>query len=267
MTRTMYDAVDASKIPANALMVAGYVDGLYAWSDADWARFKGAVKLRIAIRATTVAHILDIETGNDMNPADWVSWAQLVRREYPGFNPIAYMNTSTWPSVRSAFRSRGVAEPSYWVAQYDGVAQIPAGTIGKQYYNNNSLGYDLSIVVGSIPGIDASPIPAPVPVPIQEDEDDMPQQIESLAQHPTGEYTFAFPKGKYFEVGFVTDLFGDSPDSLRVVFWTQKGPEVHDSVSIVQGATVLGFSDAADTYAVSVVRKGTGSHPIGVAFK
>ena len=32
MARLMYDSVISADIPADAAMVAGYVDGLYAWS-------------------------------------------------------------------------------------------------------------------------------------------------------------------------------------------------------------------------------------------
>lgn len=41
MTRTMYDSTNPGAIPASAALVAGYVDGLYRWSDAAWARFAG----------------------------------------------------------------------------------------------------------------------------------------------------------------------------------------------------------------------------------
>jgi len=46
--RTCYDAIHPANIPTNAQMVAGYVDGRYAWSAADWARFPHSVKARIA---------------------------------------------------------------------------------------------------------------------------------------------------------------------------------------------------------------------------
>lgn len=152
MTRTMYDGVDASRLPTSAQMVAGYVDGLYRWSDADWARFPNSVKVRIAVFSQTDdGHVLDVEPGN-ATPAQSVDWVLMRRRA--GVDPTVYMNTSTWPTVRSAFQARNVAEPHYWVAQYDGIGTIPAGAIAKQYYNNNDLGYDLSVVADQWPGID-----------------------------------------------------------------------------------------------------------------
>ncbi|HEU5355959.1 MAG TPA: hypothetical protein VFU65_15910 [Actinocrinis sp.] len=152
MTRTMYDGVDASRLPTNAQLVGGYVDGLYAWSAADWARFPNSVKVRIAVfSSTNDGEVLDVEPGN-ATPAESVDWVLLRRRA--GVDPTVYMNTSTWPTVRSAFSARGVAEPHYWIAQYDGVASLPAGAVAKQYYNNNQAGYDLSVVADYWPGVD-----------------------------------------------------------------------------------------------------------------
>lgn len=162
MTRTMYDGVDATKLPVSAQLVAGYVDGLYRWSDANWARFPNSVKVRVAVFSqTNDGQVLDVEPG-DATPAQSVDWVLMRRRA--GIDPSVYMNASTWPTVRSAFQARGVPEPHYWVAQYDGVATIPGGAVAKQYYNNNDLGYDLSIVADHWPGVDPVPFsPSPAP--------------------------------------------------------------------------------------------------------
>ncbi len=159
MTRTMYDGVTATRLPVSAAVVGGYVDGLYKWSAADWARFPHSVKVRIAVFATTNdGHVLDVEPG-DATPAQSVDWV-LMRRK-AGVDPTVYMNSSTWQTVRAAFQARRVAEPHYWVAAYDDKAAIPAGAIGKQYYNNDSLGYDLSVVADYWPGVDPRPMPNP----------------------------------------------------------------------------------------------------------
>jgi hypothetical protein len=164
VTRTMYDGVDATRLPTSAQLVAGYVDGLYRWSDANWARFPHSVKVRVAVFSqTNDGQVLDVEPGN-ATPAQSVDWVLMRRRA--GVDPTVYMNTSTWPTVRAAFRARGVAEPHYWVAQYDDVASIPSGAIAKQYYNNNDLGYDLSVVADHWPGVDPAPFgPTPTPTP------------------------------------------------------------------------------------------------------
>ena len=153
----MYDGVDAGRLPTDAQLVAGYVDGLYAWSAANWARFPSSVKVRIAVfSSTNDGEVLDVEQG-DATPDQSVDWVLMRRRA--GTDPTVYMNSSTWPSVRTAFNDRGVAEPHYWVAQYDGVASLPAGAVAKQYYNDNQAGYDLSVVADYWPGVDQAPVP------------------------------------------------------------------------------------------------------------
>jgi hypothetical protein len=164
MTRILYDGIntDAHLIPANAQMVAGYVDGLYAWSDADWARFPNAVKIRIAVFAdTNDGHVLDCEPGNN-TPAESVDWV-LMRRK-AGVEPTVYCGRNTWwPQIRAAFAARAVPEPHYWVADYSTGQQIPSGAIALQYADMGS--YDLSVVADYWPGVD----PAPTPAPLQED--------------------------------------------------------------------------------------------------
>ncbi len=171
--RTMYDSITAGDIPSWAQLVAGYVDGLYRWSDADWARFPGAVKVRIAVFASTNdGHVLDIETG-DATPAQAPGWAQGRRGQ--GVEPSVYMNLSTWPQVRSAFQNARVPEPHYWVAQWDGVAQVPAGAVAKQYADPGLSGghYDLSAVADYWPGVDATPGSGSGPGPMQLTEEEM----------------------------------------------------------------------------------------------
>ena len=78
--RIFYDAVTAGKIPKNPQGVMGYVDGLYKWSDKDWALFgPSVVKVPIAVFASTNdGHVLDVEQG-DATPAQSVDWV-LMRR-------------------------------------------------------------------------------------------------------------------------------------------------------------------------------------------
>lgn len=159
MTRTMYDGInsDVPAIPTSAQLVAGYVDGLYAWSAADWARFPHAIKVRIAVfTSTNDGHVLDCEQGNN-TPASSVDWV-LMRRK-AGIDPTVYCGKNTWWSqIRAAFQARGVPEPHYWVADYpaDGsVPPIPAGAIGIQYADKGA--YDLSVVADYWPGVDGDP--------------------------------------------------------------------------------------------------------------
>lgn len=155
MSRTMYDSTAPFAIPPTAAMVAGYVDGRYVWSPAAWARFPNAVKVRIAVFASTNdGHVLDIETG-DATPAQAPGWVQ--RRRAAGIDPSVYCNLSLWPAVRAAFHAANVAEPHYWVAGYPGGgAVIPAGAIAHQYADPATSGgqWDLSVVADYWPGID-----------------------------------------------------------------------------------------------------------------
>lgn len=152
--RTMYDAVTAANIPAGARMVAGYIDRikLQPWTAADWARFPQAVKVTIVKKAATNAgHVLDVEPG-DADPGEAPGWVRM--RRAAGADPTIYCNRATWPSVRSAFSSAGVAEPHYWIAHFDGDPAIPAGAIAKQYLGNVAPGYDVSSVADHWPGVD-----------------------------------------------------------------------------------------------------------------
>lgn len=153
----MYDSVTATDIPTSAAMVAGYVSGRFAWSAADWARFPNAVKVGIATQANVNdGQVLDVEPG-DATPAQSVGWVQMRRQA--GTDPTVYCNASTLPQVQSAFTSAGVAQPHYWVAHYDGKAEIPAGCVAKQYIDPPGSGghYDLSAVADFWPGVDPGP--------------------------------------------------------------------------------------------------------------
>lgn len=190
MMRTMFDGIDsdAAQIPRDAAMVAGYVDGLYKWSDAEWNLFPNAVKVRIAVFATTNdGHVLDCEPGN-CTPAQAVDWVLLRRQS--GADPTVYCNqlnpTTGWPAVREAFRARGVPEPHYWVANYDGNQQIPAGAIGKQYADQGS--YDLSVMADYWPGVD---LEVDVPLTVADADLILHRVIDRAGAGLTGHTTLA----------------------------------------------------------------------------
>lgn len=150
----MYDSITAADIPAGAAMVAGYVDGIYRWSDADWARFPIAVKVRIAVSAfTNDGHVLDQETGN-ATPDQAPGWVQL--RRATGADPSVYTNLNNWARLRAAFQAQGVPEPHYWIAEWTGVPHSIPGTVACQYANPVFSGghYDLSLVDDFWPGVD-----------------------------------------------------------------------------------------------------------------
>jgi hypothetical protein len=155
--RLMYDAVTAAHIPAGARMVAGYVDGRYRWTDADWALFPDAIKVRIAVFPTTGdGQVLDVERW-DARPDQAPVW--VVNRRLAGEDPSVYCDESRWPTVRAAFVAARVREPHYWLAAVPGDAGIPVGAIAHQYAATGLV--DLSLVADYWPGVDPPPAPNP----------------------------------------------------------------------------------------------------------
>jgi len=168
--RKMYDSVSPGVIPGDSQLVAGYVNGRYAWLPGDWARFPQAVHVEISVLASdNRGHVLDVEP-SDATAAEAVGW--VGARRAAGTDPTVYCNASTWPSVRQAFAAAGVPEPHYWIAHYDGDPTIPVGAIAKQYLGDVSPGIDISSVADHWPGVDA--------------EADMPFTSDDFAQFMWG---------------------------------------------------------------------------------
>ena len=156
----MLDACDPGHIPADAEMVAGYLNGVCVWPAQAWTRFAGKVAVRIATNPTIDAGaVIDCERG-DATPADVPGWC--ARARLRGQIPTVYTSASNLQAVRDACTLHGVPMPLVWVAQWDDVAELPAGCIAKQYANQQPPGCDSSIVADYWPGVD------PAPAPIQE---------------------------------------------------------------------------------------------------
>jgi hypothetical protein len=160
MTRLMLDGIasDAATMARHmngVSLVAGYDDGLYKWSAADWALFPNATHVHIVVHTTTNSgHVLDVESGNDVTPGHWISWVQM--RRAAGADPTIYTGQNTyWSAVRSAFQSAGVPEPHYWIANYSSGTAIPPDAIALQYADLGA--YDASAVVDYWPGVDPAP--------------------------------------------------------------------------------------------------------------
>jgi len=141
----MYDSVTAADIPVDAPAVAGYADGRYEWTRADWNRFPTTLRLDITVLGG-VADVLDVETG-DATPSQAVDWVRTMRQHgypYPG----VYCNSNLWPTVKATFTAHQVDQPWYWIADYDGLATIPDGALAKQYRNPPESGghFDVSAI-------------------------------------------------------------------------------------------------------------------------
>lgn len=128
----MYDSTSPWDIPRNAEMVAGYVDGRYKWPQEWWDMFPDAVHVRISAIGREVAPVGDVEKGCIWPVANAVPW--VLRARAAGYDPTIYINEENdWGPCRAAFRAAGVPEPHWWVANYDGVREIPPGSVAKQY--------------------------------------------------------------------------------------------------------------------------------------
>jgi hypothetical protein len=166
--RKCFDAVNPQNIPDTAQMVAGYVDGLYAWKLADWARFPHAVKVQIAVFASTNAgHVLDCESG-DATPAECPAWVAMRRKA--GEDPSVYTSYGNlgqnWAIVINAFKNARVAEPHYWIAAYPGIGPVLyPGSHAHQYQGGMTAPVDISVVADYWPGVDPAPVPPIPPAP------------------------------------------------------------------------------------------------------
>ena len=159
--RTMYDGVTPSRLPDGAPLYAGYVDGHYANWTAIKSRFPHATVVGIATSASTSSGVvLDVERG-DATPAEAPGWVR--RRRADGADPTVYCAASAWSAVKAAFKAAGIAQPHYWIADWDGHAEIPAGAVAKQYVS--TAGYDKSVVAGYWPGVDPKPSAPPTAEP------------------------------------------------------------------------------------------------------
>lgn len=198
--RLMYDSTTPDAIPADAGLVAGYVNGDYPWTMADWDRFANVVRLSITVTAKAVAHVLDVETG-DATPAQVPAWLELARKAE--IDPTVYCNKSTWPEVQLQCQRENVPEPHYWIADPPegniAVAHLVPGSVATQYAwpEHGSDGhYDVSLVADGWPsgpadawGIAGShptttpPAPSPAPSPTGGDV-----QLPTIKAGATGGY-------------------------------------------------------------------------------
>ncbi len=156
MTRAMYDSTSSADCPNDGDLYAGYIDGIYKWTDADWLRHADKVLVRIAVRATTNdGQVLDVEQG-DATPWEAVAWVQL--RRGAGVDPTVYCSRNDWPDVQAAFQRANIPEPHYWLAQWDNVPDLIPGAVAKQYADPPLTGghWDASIVAPYWPGVDSA---------------------------------------------------------------------------------------------------------------
>ena len=100
----MYDGINSlagaiAKAFPDTAMVAGYVNGLYAWTQAEWDLFPHAKHVTISITASANAgDVLDVENG-DATPAQTEGWIRM-RKSAGYYRPTIYCSRSVIPEVR-----------------------------------------------------------------------------------------------------------------------------------------------------------------------
>jgi hypothetical protein len=180
VARRMYDGITASALPVGGDLYAGYVDGRWPSADAIAVRFPGKTVVRIAVSPSTDDGVVGDGPPDNSTWSAWVRW--VVLRRAKGVDPTVYTNASSWDAGIQAFKDAGVAEPHWWIAHYDGIANVPAGAAAKQYATNAD--FDTSAVSDYWPGVDPAPKPVPPPAP-QPQENIMPYLV-SVTPDPTG---------------------------------------------------------------------------------
>jgi hypothetical protein len=143
--------------------VAGYLNGTFVWSQADWDLFPHANHVTITVTASAdIGDVLDVETG-DATPPQAEAW--IAMRKAAGlYRPTIYCNLSTVPAVRAG-TGKYVLGTDYdlWIAVFDNSTASPyAGCAAKQY--ESTTNYDLSEVYDVDWPHRAAPVQKPAPV-------------------------------------------------------------------------------------------------------
>ncbi len=166
--RIMYDSVTPTDIPASAQMVAGYVDGAYAWPDSGWKRFPSARKVGITMGSGTLgADVADVENG-DYTPATAAAWLKAkIARDGHG---ALYFSRGLFGAVHAATVAAGISDDHWtvWAADWTGAEHVLPGTYATQYDHPPHSGghFDLSAVADYWPGVDPPPAVAPPTQPV-----------------------------------------------------------------------------------------------------
>ena len=136
----MVDSATPGNIDRSAEVVAGYIDGDYAWSLADWHRLPGQ-KVVITVAGDVRANVADVENGC-MTPEQAAAWID-AKEKAARPEATIYCSRSDLPAVRAACAGRSCY---FWVADWTGKPHEVAGTVATQYTGDPHGGVDLSMV-------------------------------------------------------------------------------------------------------------------------
>jgi hypothetical protein len=171
----MYDGINAlaagiAKEFPTAAKIAGYVNGTYAWSQAEWNLFPHADHVTISVTASANAgDVLDVEVG-DATPNQAAGW--IAMRKAAGlYRPTIYCSRSVIPAVRAGTGSYILGKDyDIWVAEYTGAPHeviapgTPAVACAATQYASTA-NYDVSIVYDTAWPHRKAPMPPPPPPP------------------------------------------------------------------------------------------------------
>lgn len=168
MTRRMRDSANLEYIdPATVDLVGYYIDGRYVPTSAQLARFAGKVHVPISVNPSGNAGVV-LDGAPDNGPTgEEPGW--VARRRKSGVDPTVYTTLSLWPTLIQAMNAAGVAQPHWWIADWNSRAEMIDGAVAHQYDTVTGR-WDDSIVADYWPGIDpvkttSPPPPGPAPVP------------------------------------------------------------------------------------------------------
>lgn len=154
MPRIMRDSTNPEDIPTDGTdLVAGYLNGAYAWPADAWARFPAAGHVTIDVTGGRLdADVLDVEAG-DASVHTAVRWVQQKYRLAHDYPPVIYCDRETRPQLIQAMdESRLSVGVHYrlWIATLDGTAMLAdmTGVVAVQSEGQPNTGghYDESIV-------------------------------------------------------------------------------------------------------------------------
>lgn len=183
MVRYMDDAANLEFIdPATVDLIAYYVDGNYVPSNAQLARFAGKVHVPISVNPSGNAGVVLDGAPDNGSTGEEPGW--VARRRRSGVDPTVYTSLSLWPDLIRAMNSAGVAQPHWWIAEWNDRPEMIDGAVAHQYTNNGNK-WDRSVVADYWPGIDPvhnKPAPPPVTVPPAPPPGPTPAQLLLMAE-------------------------------------------------------------------------------------
>jgi hypothetical protein len=217
----MFDSITPANVSAVAApgdLVAGYLNGIYAWPTLAWLGFREhrCVKITIDARLDD-GDVLDVENG-DATPAQAIGWVQMRRRS--GADPTLYGSQSTHAEIDRIWAA-GTRPAWKWVATLNGHPILTLGglVVAEQFVDHGPT--DESVVADFWPGIDpVTPPPsssAGAPTPLG----------DSVTRHP---------------LSIATDPHGNGYADLPVAYATVVGfyPNASDPLTVYNPIPVLG---------------------------